>query len=318
MRIRAVVVSWNSAAVLPRCLDHLRGADWPGQVELVVVDNGSTDGTTDRWPDRHPDVHLVQTGGNLGFGAAVNRGLADLDGIDAVALVNPDAFVDPAWARPLADALDADPSVGAACPKILLEAPDAQGRPVIQNAGNELGPTFEPRDRGLGEVDAGQYDQPEDVWGWCGGGVLLRREYLDDVGPFDERLFLYVEDVDLSWRGLRRGWRYRYVPSAVVHHRHRASSGGARTPLLDHLNRRNRLVVVTRHAGLRGAAIAWTRAAGGILVAALAELAAPLLHRRRPDTAPLRRRIRAAIDAAHVLRGDDPPIPGLDVKDEGE
>ena len=103
-------------------------------------------------------------------------------------------------------------------PKLLFAAPGPDGRPRINNVGNELGPTWEPHDRGYDEPDHGQYDQPEDVWGWCGAAVLLRRRYLDEVGRFDERLFMYCEDVDLSWRGAHAGWRYRYVPTSVVHH----------------------------------------------------------------------------------------------------
>ena len=175
--------------------------------------------------------------------------------------------------------------------------------------GNELGATWEPRDRGYDEPDRGQYDQPEDVWGWCGATVLLRRRYLDEVGRFDERLFMYCEDVDLSWRGAHAGWRYRYVPASVVHHEHRASSGGARTPLLDYLNRRNRLVVVSRHGGWRGAAVAWSRALGGIVVAVGTDVLRPLVGRRRPDLSGLGRRARAVVDAGRLLAGGHPPLP---------
>lgn len=308
LTVRVVVVSWNSAALLPRCIDHLRATEGPHHLELVVVDNASSDGTAE-WLDSQADVRLIRSGSNRGFGAAANLGLDDLDGVDAVALVNPDAFVDPGWLVPLVDALASGHDVGAACPKILFDEPDEAGRPVINNVGNFVGPTWELHDRGYGEPDAGQYDRPEDVWGWCGGGVLLPRRYLDDVGRFDERLFLYAEDADLSWRGRRRGWRYRYVPTSVVRHRHRASSGGTRTPLLDHLNRRNRLVVVTRHAGFRGAATAWVRALGGIPVSAAVELAGAVRGRRRPDLAALARRVRAAVDAARLLAGATPALP---------
>ncbi len=313
MRVRVVVVSWNSADVLPRCLTHLRATQWPGDpLEIVVVDNGSADGTTDGWAGRNQGIELRQTGRNLGFGGGANRGLVDLEGLDAVALVNPDAFVEPGWLIPLAAALDDGADVGASCPKILFAAPEAAGRPVINNVGNILGPTWELHDRGYGEVDAGQYDLAEDVWGWCGGAVLLRTAYLQEVGLFDERLFLYAEDADLSWRGRHRGWRYRYVPTSVVHHVHRASSGGERTPLLDLLNRRNRLVVVTRHGGLRGAATAWTRALGGILGAFVTDLLVPLTRRQSPDGAALGRRLRAARDALLLLAGANPRIPGVD------
>lgn len=318
MRVRAVVVSWNSGSVLPRCLASLRATVWPGgRLEIVVVDNGSTDGSVEDWPQLHPDIELRQTGRNLGFGGAANVGMADLDGLDAVALVNPDAFVDPGWLAPLVAALEDDSAVGAACPKILFDAADQTGRPVINNVGNIIGPTWELHDRGYGEVDVGQYDLAEDVWGWCGGGVLLRTSYLREVGLFDERLFLYAEDADLSWRGRRRGWRYRYEPASVVRHVHRSSSGGERTPLLDLLNRRNRLVVVTRHAGWRGASAAWIRAIGGILTALVTELLAPVARRERPDIAAVARRARAAWDALRLLLGADPPIPGVDVGPTG-
>ena len=306
--VRAVVLCWNNAGLIDRCLDHLRATRWPGRLEVVVVDNGSTDGCVDDWEARHPGVQLIQNGTNLGYAAGVNRGLDDLDGVDAVALVNSDAFVEPGWLEPLAAALDADPGLGAASPKLLF-TDEGGGAPRINNVGNELSSAWEVRDRGYGEVDRGQYDREEDVWGWCGATVLLRRQYLDEVGRFDERLFMYVEDAELSWRGARQGWRYRYVPTSVVRHQHRASSGGQRTPLLDHLNRRNRLVVVTRHGGLRGAAGAWGRALGGIAVAAATDLLLPLLRRRRPDAAPWRRRVRAAVDAARLLAGGDPPLP---------
>jgi hypothetical protein len=307
MRVRAIVVSWNNGAILPRTLAHLLATRWPAaDLEVVVVDNGSTDGTTDGWADRWPGVRLIETGANLGFAGGVNAGLVDLDGIDAVALVNSDAFVEPGWLAPLAAALEADPTVGAACPKILFADVEP---PTINNVGTELSERWEPRDRGYGEVDRGQHDQAQDVWGWCGAAVLLRRRYLDEVGHLDDRLFMYAEDIDLAWRGARAGWRYRYEPASVVHHLHRASSGGARTPLLDHLNRRNRLVVVTRHGGPRAAAGAWSRALGGIVVAVGTDLVGPLLRGRRPDLAPLRRRVRAAVDAARMLLGGDPGLP---------
>lgn len=309
-RVRAIVVCWNNGDVLPRCLDHLLATDWPaGALDVVVVDNGSTDGSVDDWANRFPTVRLLETGRNLGFAAGVNAGLHDLDAVDAVALVNSDAFVEPGWLRPLAAALDDDPQVGAAAPKLLFATSDPAGPARINNVGNVLGRTWEPHDRGYGEPDRGQYDQPEDVWGWCGAAVLLRRRYLDEVGVFDERLFMYCEDVDLSWRGRRAGWRYRYVPTAVVHHQHRASSGGERTPLLDLLNRRNRLVVVSRHGGWRGRAIVWTRALGGIALGVVTDGLRPLLSGRRPDLALLRRRGRAVVDAARLLAGGH-PSPG--------
>ncbi len=88
------------------------------------------------------------------------------------------------------------------------------------------------------------------MFAWCGGAVLLRRGYLDDVGLFDERLFLYYEDTDLSWRGRLRGWRYVYVPASVVRHRH-AQSSGVGSPMFRYYTERNRLLVLAKNAPAR-------------------------------------------------------------------
>jgi GT2 family glycosyltransferase len=87
------------------------------------------------------------------------------------------------------------------------------------------------------------------VFAWCGAAVLLRASYLHDIGPFDERLFLYSEDLELSWRGLQRGWRHRYVPRSVVRHVHSATS--ARLVRAATLKERNRLLVLLRHGSAR-------------------------------------------------------------------
>ena len=87
---------------------------------------------------------------------------------------------------------------------------------VVNNVGTELLDDGFAADRGYLQPDDGQFDTATDVFAWCGGGVLLRRAYLDDIGLFDEDLFMYYEDIELAWRGAQRGWRYRYVPGSVV------------------------------------------------------------------------------------------------------
>ena len=146
-------------------------------------------------------------------------GCASARGVDYVALVNNDATVDPEWLAPLVDAMEQDSSLGAACPKVLYAGSD-----VIDNVGVEQGKWGRGADRGHLEPDRGQYDAPADVFGWCGAAVLLRASYLDAVGEFDERLFLYCEDLELSWRGRAFGWRYRTVPESVVRHVHGATA----------------------------------------------------------------------------------------------
>ncbi len=116
-----VVVNHNGGALTRSCLASLLQSDWPAAaLDIVMVENGSTDGVAARVRAEMPAVRVLDAGGNLGFGGGCNLALSDLDGVDYVALVNNDAEVDPGWLAPLVDVLEADPSVGAANPKILF------------------------------------------------------------------------------------------------------------------------------------------------------------------------------------------------------
>jgi GT2 family glycosyltransferase len=127
-----------------------------------------------------------------------------------------------------------------------------QGEPfdVVQNAGSILLDGGFGADRGFLERDTGQYDQPADVFAWCGGAVLFRPAYLQDVGLFDERFFAYYEDTDLAWRGRARGWRYRYVPASVVRHQH-ATTSVEGSVIFNRYVERNRLIMLTKNAPRR-------------------------------------------------------------------
>ena len=129
--------------------------------------------------------------------------------------------------------------------------------PVIQNAGTRILRDGSGRDRGtvvrgtdaFPEDDHGQYDRPEEVFAGCGAALLLRKEMLEDVGLFDEDFFMYYEDMDLSWRARRRGWKIQYVPGAVVRHHHCGSSVEWSPLFLFHVER-NRLLMLAKNAPL--------------------------------------------------------------------
>lgn len=361
-RVRVVVVDHDGRDLTLRCIEHLVATDHPEDaLEIVLVDNASLDPVVKRVQRDFPRVRTIESPRNLGFAGGCNLGMGDLDGVDHVALVNNDATVAPDWLKPLIETLALEPTVGAACPKILLAGAhreltiasateplrrgdpravgvrvsgarvddrdlwprvrfaggtwgpesDAEGEhewtagvarvlvpadderarcelrldarttrkvtvrcgdeevvlsvgpeptwyevpfageraDIVNNVGTQLVRDGYAADRGWLETDDGQYQREEDVFAWCGAAVLLRAEYLRDTGPFDERLFLYSEDVELAWRGLQRGWRHRYVPASVVRHVHSATSARrARTAVL---KERNRLLVLVRHAAPR-------------------------------------------------------------------
>jgi hypothetical protein len=151
---------------------------------------------------------------------------------------------------------------------------------VINNVGSELVDGSYGRDRGFMEIDRGQYDRPAEVFAWCGGAVLLSRRYLDDVGHFDDRLFLYYEDLDLAWRGRARGWSYRYVPESVVRHVHSASSDKA-SLLFAFYNERNRLLTLARNSSGRRVTSAAARSLLITASYARRDIVSPLLRCER-------------------------------------
>ena len=408
-KVRVVVLNYNGGALTLECFRHLQRTEWPkDRLELVCVDNASVDGSAEAVEAEFPSVRVIRTGANLGF-PANNVALRDLDGVDLVALVNNDAFVEPGWLRPLVETLVADPSLGAACPKILLAEPfievqivsdgfepgdgrrlgvqlrDAAvvngggvgrahlagggwgresdrsgafewtppvavvrvpiepGRDVVGDrvalelsapqpttvevdAGGgvvcaEVGPSSTivaatagadtvdvvnnvgsvvftdgfGADRGWLQPDDGRFDEPVDVFAWCGGAVLLRREFLDDVGLFDERFFLYYEDTDLSWRGQRRGWRYRTVPTSVVRHLHAATSVEG-SEVFDHHVERNRLLMLLKNGDSRFV----TREVVAYILAtasyARRDIVRPMLSLHRPRVRIVRRRVGSFVD----------------------
>lgn len=242
--VRVVVLNHDGGARVSRCLAALTSTDWPAHaLEIVLVDNASTDASAREAHAAHPTVQLVELPTNGGF-PANNVALRDLGGVSYVALVNNDAYVEPGWLAPLVDALEGDRTLGAVNSLVLFENEPV---PTVNNAGNEVLVDGYGRDRGFGATDLAPYRADAEVFAWCGAAVLLRPGYLADVGLFDERFFLYYEDTDLSWRGRLRGWRYACVPASVVHHDHSASAG-AGSDLQVFQTERNRLVMLVKCA----------------------------------------------------------------------
>jgi N-acetylglucosaminyl-diphospho-decaprenol L-rhamnosyltransferase len=220
--ISAVVVSFNSADDLPDCLRSLRSE---GVVDVVVVDNASQDGSVETVRQVDPDAKLVQTGANLGFGTAANRGVALTTG-DHLLILNPDTVVEPGTVKALSEALDRDPGLAAVGPR--LENVDGTLYPSVRRFPDLMvafGHAFlglvwprNPATRRYRMLDW-DHDRPSASVDWVSGAcVLVRRAAFDMVGGFDEAYFMYVEDVDLCWRLGQAGWRIGYEPAGRVVH----------------------------------------------------------------------------------------------------
>jgi GT2 family glycosyltransferase len=221
--VGVVIVTYNSERFLDRCLDAVaRSTTAPTSV--VVVDNASRESWyLDRLATTHPNVRVIRHTTNVGFAAANNIGIDALAALDVVLVLNPDAFVSPSFLGDAAALMEQHPEVGALNPKLLQADPTTfapTGR--IDCAGilhTWYGAVY---DRGQGQADQQQYDRMEDVPALCGAAMLCRMAALNDVAPdgeyFDESFFMYKEDIDLSYRLRRAGWRTLYAPQLVVHH----------------------------------------------------------------------------------------------------
>jgi len=218
-----VIPSWNSLELLPRCLASL--ADQGVEVELMVVDNGSTDGSVE-WLEREGVPHLSLPR-NVGFAAAVNLGAARV-GAEAILALNADTVLEPGGIGRLLDELEADPALGGVQPRILqLEAggtalPDpATAR--LYSAGQALTADGRAIELGAGQEQPPRLPGTHEVFGVCGAACLLRRQLFAELGGYDESYFAFYEDVDLNVRARIAGWRFAYVPEAVVWHLGNAS-----------------------------------------------------------------------------------------------
>ncbi len=229
-RLSVVVVNFESGALLLECVRSVFADDSAGRPEVVVVDNGSRDGSVATLRGAFPDDAVVQPGGNLGYAAAANRGIAATSA-PYVAVGNPDLVVAPGTAAALVGRLEAEPDLAAVGPALLnpdgSQYPSARAHAAnVDAAGHAvLGRAF-PRNRftrRYRQLDA-SWDQPRDV-DWVSGALLfLRRSALDSVGGWDERYFMYMEDLDLCWRLRRIGWRVAYEPSGRATHVQGAST----------------------------------------------------------------------------------------------
>jgi GT2 family glycosyltransferase/MoaA/NifB/PqqE/SkfB family radical SAM enzyme len=366
-----ITVNFNGRRLLGELLPSLLEQSLEPS-EIIVVDNGSSDGSAEFVRDSFPEVRLLPSRRNLGYAAANNLGIRESRG-QYVALINNDAIADEHWLRELVAEAERDADVGAVASKVVFLRPylpvhlsiepfcpanlgassDSSqlgvlvdtasgfegssyrkpifklgfrapewigGRPmrwsggeatvllpverraadtslrlrisggafvpprllsltvgttlrrrlrvgpdfeevcipvaqdvverecydVINNAGSVLDVRGEVHDRGIYEPDWGQYDEAEDVSALCAAGMLMRRSVLQHVGLFDERLFMYYEDTDLSLRIRARGYRLRYQPRSVLHHHHSATNDREST-FIAFLIERNRLLMLARN-----------------------------------------------------------------------
>jgi GT2 family glycosyltransferase len=230
------------------CLASLRQSPYPN-LELVLLDNASSDGTAAAVRAAYRDVYVIETGGNLGYAGGNNVGLewARQQGADYVLLLNEDTIVDPAFLGYLVDAAEARPQLAFLGPLVYHhDEPD-----VIQSAGGFIAPDWRTYHRGQNERDCGQYAVPFEADWVTGCSIFMRMSVVERIGVLDPEFFIYSEEVDWCVRARRAGFSGLVVPAARIWHKG-VRRDYAPSPRVTYLSARNHLRLLRKHhAGAR-------------------------------------------------------------------
>jgi len=221
-RVSVAIVTYNSSRYIGRCLQTvLRQEGVP--IEVVVVDNRSTDGTREILREFGGQIRTIECDRNLGFAEAQNRAVRSSTA-EWVLTLNPDVLLLPGFIRTLLDAGRSDPGAGTVCGKLLSIGPGFHPlpEPRIDSTGIFFTPAMRHFDRGWHERDRACFENMEYVFGASAAAALFRRRMIDDVAVedsfFDPDFFVYREDADVAWRAQLLGWRCIYTPAAVAYH----------------------------------------------------------------------------------------------------
>lgn len=260
--VYVIVLTFNLREVARRCLESLKTLTYPN-LRVVVVDNASSDETEQMVRSAFPHYVMVQTGQNLGYTGGNNRGIefALAEGADYVLILNPDTVVaNGAFINEMVDYMESHPGVGISGPRVFLRERDVVQNTVLYQPGlfrsiaNWIRYRLNPSSflhSGNSVVDA------ETLNGVC---LMMRAECLNQIGLFDENIFMYIEDADLDYRAWRAGWRVRYLPIDSVVHEQRVD-GYEMTSRVSFLLRRNSVYFLRKIGNNLGA---WGYAIGSL------------------------------------------------------
>lgn len=218
-KLSIIIPHLKGVDILRDCLRSIYGSAYK-DFEVLLIDNGSEDGSREMVAAEFPGVRQIVLDANRGYAGGCNAGIADSQA-EYVLLLNDDAVLDAGALEALVEALDADPQIGGAQPK-LLNVRDPKRFDYSGACGGLMdifgfpfafGRTFM-----YMEEDKGQFDNPSDIFWACGTCAIFQREALEKVGYLDEDFFAHMEEIDLAWRLHLAGYRLLRVPKAVVYH----------------------------------------------------------------------------------------------------
>lgn len=249
--VSVIVLNYNGRKFVDDCFGSLAGTAYH-PVEIILVDNASTDGSVEYVREKFPQVRIIRAPANLGYTGGNNLGLRNAVGKYAV-LLNNDVQVEPDWLTHLVNEAESDDRLAALQPKLTsmihrgyFEYAGASGG-FIDRYGYAFlrGRLFDTM-----EKDEGQYDDPRDIFWASGAALFLRMEVLNQVGLLDETFFMHFEEIDLCWRLQNAGYRIRVIPQSHVEH-FVAASLPAESLRKMYWNHRNSLIMLIKNVPSR-------------------------------------------------------------------
>jgi len=254
--VYVLMLNWNGKHLMDECVSSILAMGYPNY-EVVVSDNGSTDGSVAYVREHFPQVHVIENGSNLGCSGGFNAGLAYAAerGADYFLIMNNDTRIDPGALSALVATARSRPRAGFVSGKVYWHDRSR----VLQTVGKTSDPVrWTGRDDlGVDEEDRGQYDEVSERAFLDVVYVLVSRELYDEIGGFDPQLFINWEGIDWQLRAKVRGWRLYYTPHARLWHYGSHSIGGTGSPFSEYFYVRNHLVMTAKHGSVGHFARLW-------------------------------------------------------------
>lgn len=252
-RVLAVIPNYNGGEHVLKCIRSVLDQSYP-DIEIIVVDNQSTDGSRKALSETFPELRIIDTGRNAGWGIACNIGMKAASSA-YIALLNNDAYLDRDCISAMVRAIEKKPEYGSCASRILLwdtpETAEVCGL-VIHKDGSSCG-----RGR-LGPAD--QYMESEEVFCANDCCCLYKRAMIEDIGDYDPDFFIYCDETDIGWKHQIAGWKCIYEPRAVAYHAH-SRTAGSYSPFKAYHVERNRIFICIKYFPLFLLAASFFRAA---------------------------------------------------------
>ncbi|MCP4538739.1 MAG: glycosyltransferase family 2 protein [Chloroflexi bacterium] len=240
--VSVIVLNFNGLRYMQDCFGSLSQLDYPAErVELVLADNGSSDGSVEYVREHFPQVRIIQYDQNYGFCVGNNRAAAKVE-TEFVAFLNSDMRVEANWLSGLVEALGDEPDVVCSASKIL----NRDGS-LMDYGGTILLFLGHARADGYHDPDLTAYDSVHYVLAACGGAMLIDREIFLEIGGFDEDYVNYFEDVDLGWRLWILGYKVAFAPQSICYHVHFGTSSSLLPAKIQYLYERNSLYTIIKN-----------------------------------------------------------------------